>query len=250
MIKVDLSGQVALVTGASRGIGKAVALELAQKGAKVAVNYMGSKEKAQEVVEAIINAGGEAFAVRADVASTLEAAEMLKEIENKLGPVNILVNNAGITRDNLLMRMKEEDWDIVLETNLKGVFNCTKAVIRSMMKQKKGKIINITSVVGLTGNAGQSNYAAAKSGVIGFTKSMALELASRGIQVNGVAPGFITTDMTDKLPEEIKEQLLTRIPLRRLGKTEDVAGVVSFLASSRAEYITGQIICVDGGMVM
>ncbi|KJS18943.1 MAG: 3-oxoacyl-ACP reductase [Clostridiaceae bacterium BRH_c20a] len=250
MIKVNLLGQVALVTGASRGIGKAVALELAQKGAKVAVNYMGSKEKAQEVVEMIVNSGGEAFAVKADVASTLEVAEMFKEIENQLGPVNILVNNAGITRDNLLMRMKEEDWDIVLETNLKGVFNCTKAVIRSMMKQKKGKIINITSVVGLTGNAGQSNYAAAKSGVIGFTKSMALELASRGIQVNGVAPGFITTDMTDKLPEEIKEQLLTRIPLRRLGKTEDIAGVVSFLASSQAEYITGQIICVDGGMVM
>ena len=250
MIKVSLLGQVALVTGASRGIGRAVALELAQQGAKVAVNYMGNKEKAQEVVEAIVNAGGEACAVKADVASTLEVVEMFKEIESQLGPVNILVNNAGITRDNLLMRMKEEDWDIVLETNLKGVFNCTKAVIRSMMKQKKGKIINITSVVGLTGNAGQSNYAAAKSGVIGFTKSMALELASRGIQVNGVAPGFITTDMTDKLPEEIKEQLLTRIPLRRLGKTEDVAGVVSFLASSQAEYITGQIICVDGGMVM
>ncbi|KJS81228.1 MAG: 3-oxoacyl-ACP reductase [Peptococcaceae bacterium BICA1-8] len=250
MIKVSLLGQVALVTGASRGIGRAVALELAQQGAKVAVNYMGNKEKAQEVVEAIVNAGGEACAVKADVASTLEVVEMFKEIESQLGPVNILVNNAGITRDNLLMRMKEEDWDIVLETNLKGVFNCTKAVIRSMMKQKKGKIINITSVVGLTGNAGQSNYAAAKSGVIGFTKSMALELASRGIQVNAVAPGFITTDMTDKLSEEIKEQLLTRIPLRRLGKTEDVAGVVSFLASSRAEYITGQIICVDGGMVM
>ena len=175
---------------------------------------------------------------------------MVKLIEKELGSVTILVNNAGITRDNLLMRMKEEDWDAVLETNLKGVFNCTKAVIRSMMKQKRGKIINIASVVGLVGNIGQSNYAAAKSGIIGFTKAMALELSSRGIQVNAVAPGFIETDMTDKLTDEIKEQILARIPLQRLGKAEEVAGVVSFLASPQADYITGQIICVDGGMVM
>jgi len=247
---LNLKGEVALVTGASRGIGKAIALELAQQGAKVAVNYMGSKEKAEAVVQAIVAAGGEALAVKADVASVEEVSEMIKLVENELGQISVLVNNAGITRDNLLMRMKEEDWDKVLETNLKGVFNCTKSVIRGMMKQKKGKIINITSVVGLTGNAGQSNYAAAKSGVIGFTKSMALELASRGIQVNGVAPGFITTDMTDKLSEDIKEQLLARIPLQRLGKPEDVAGVVSFLASPQADYITGQIISVDGGMVM
>lgn len=247
---MSLSGLVALITGASRGIGKAIALDLAQKGARVAVNYMGNKDKAQEVVDEIIASGGEGIIVKADVSSNQEVTEMIKLIEKELGTIDILVNNAGITKDNLLMRMKEEDWDQVLNTNLKGVFNCTKAVIRSMMKQKKGKIINITSVVGLTGNAGQSNYAAAKSGVIGFTKSMALELASRGIQVNAVAPGFIATDMTDKLPQEVKEQLLVRIPLQRFGKTEDVAGVVSFLASSQADYITGQVISVDGGMVM
>lgn len=247
---MNLKGEVALITGASRGIGKAIALEFAQKGAKVVVNYMGNTSKAQEVVEAINASGGEALAVQANVTSTESVLEMVKLVEKELGRITILVNNAGITRDNLLMRMKEEDWDAVLETNLKGVFNCTKAVVRSMMKQKKGKIINISSVVGLTGNLGQSNYAAAKSGVIGFTKSMALELASRGIQVNGVAPGFITTDMTGKLNEDIKEQIIARIPLQRLGKPEDVAGVVSFLASPQADYITGQIICIDGGMVM
>jgi 3-oxoacyl-[acyl-carrier protein] reductase len=247
---MKLSDEVVLVTGASRGIGKAIALEMANKGAKVAVNFKGSEDKAQEVVEAIIQSGGKAIAVKADVASTEEVNQMVKLIEKELGSVTILVNNAGITRDNLLMRMKEEDWDAVLETNLKGVFNCTKAVIRSMMKQKRGKIINIASVVGLVGNIGQSNYAAAKSGIIGFTKAMALELSSRGIQVNAVAPGFIETDMTDKLTDEIKEQILARIPLQRLGKAEEVAGVVSFLASPQADYITGQIICVDGGMVM
>lgn len=247
---MKLSGEVVLITGASRGIGKAIALEMANKGAKVAVNFKGSEDKAQEVVEAIIKSGGKAIAVKADVASNEEVSQMVKLIEKELGTVTILVNNAGITRDNLLMRMKEEDWDSVLETNLKGVFNCTKAVIRSMMKQKRGKIINIASVVGLVGNVGQSNYAAAKSGVIGFTKAMALELSSRGIQVNAVAPGFIETDMTEKLTDEIKEQILARIPLQRLGKAEEVAGVVSFLASPQADYITGQIICVDGGMVM
>jgi 3-oxoacyl-[acyl-carrier protein] reductase len=247
---VKLEGEVALVTGASRGIGRAIALELARMGAMVAVNYKGSEEKAQEVVQAIIETGGKAIAVKADVALSAEVAEMLKTVEKELGPVSILINNAGITKDNLLMRMKEEDWDSVLETNLKGVFNCTKAVIRSMMKQKKGKIINISSVVGLVGNAGQSNYAAAKSGIIGFTKSMAQELASRGIQVNGVAPGFIETDMTEKLTDDLKEQILARIPLQRLGKAEEVAGVVGFLASPQADYITGQIICIDGGMVM
>lgn len=247
---MKLSDEVVLVTGASRGIGKAIALEMANKGAKVAVNFKGSEDKAQEVVEAIIQSGGKAIAVKADVASTEEVNQMVKLIEKELGSVTILVNNAGITRDNLLMRMKEEDWDAVLETNLKGVFNCTKVVIRSMMKQKRGKIINIASVVGLVGNIGQSNYAAAKSGIIGFTKAMALELSSRGIQVNAVAPGFIETDMTDKLTDEIKEQILARIPLQRLGKAEEVAGVVSFLASPQADYITGQIICVDGGMVM
>lgn len=247
---MNLKGEVALVTGASRGIGEAVALELAKKGAKVAVNYMGNVDKAQAVVATIIATGGDALAVKADVASTENVAEMINLVEKELGPITILVNNAGITRDNLLLRMKEGDWDAVIETNLKGVFNCTKGVIRGMMKQKKGKIINITSVVGLTGNAGQSNYSAAKAGVIGFTKSMALELGSRGIQVNAVAPGFITTDMTDKLPEEFKEKLLEQIPLQKFGRPSDVAGVVGFLASARADYITGQIISVDGGMVM
>ncbi|MFZ5943780.1 MAG: 3-oxoacyl-[acyl-carrier-protein] reductase [Bacillota bacterium] len=247
---MNLVGETALVTGASRGIGRAAALELARRGAKVAVNYMGSEDKAQEVVTEIAALGGEAIAVKGNVASSEEVAEMIKIIEQKFGGISILINNAGITRDGLLMRMKEEDWDQVIDTNLKGVYHCTKAVIRGMMKQKKGKIINITSIVGLTGNAGQSNYAAAKSGVIGFTKSMAQELASRGIQVNAIAPGFITTDMTDKLSDEVKEQLLARIPLQRFGKTEDVAGAVAFLASSLADYITGQIIAVDGGMVM
>ncbi|NLT95771.1 MAG: 3-oxoacyl-[acyl-carrier-protein] reductase [Clostridia bacterium] len=247
---MPLTGEVVLVTGASRGIGRAIALELAERGAKVAVNYKGSEEKAQEVVKLINQSGGKAMAFKADVAFSEEVNEMVDMIEKELGPVSILVNNAGITKDSLLMRMKEEDWDAVMETNLKGVFNCTKAVIRSMMKQKKGKIINISSVVGLVGNIGQSNYAAAKSGVIGFTKAMALELASRGIQVNAVAPGFIETDMTEKLPENVKEQILARIPLQRLGKAEEVAKVLSFLASPQADYITGQIICVDGGMVM
>ena len=175
---------------------------------------------------------------------------MIKTVEEKLGPINILVNNAGINRDNLLMRLKEEDWDQVMATNLKGVFNCTKAVIRVMMKERKGKIINISSVVGLSGNIGQSNYAASKAGIIGFTKAMAQELASRNIQVNAVAPGFITTDMTQQLTSEMQEQILNRIPLKRFGKPEDVANAVSFLASPAADYITGQVLCVDGGMIM
>ena len=247
---MNLNGHVALVTGASRGIGKAIAIELAQKGAKVAVNYAGSRDKALEVVKEIEEIGGTALAVQADVTSSDDINEMYKNIEEKLGAVSILVNNAGITKDNLLMRMKEEDWDQVLDTNLKGVYLCTKAAIRTMMKKRQGKIINITSVVGISGNLGQSNYSAAKAGVIGFTKSMALELASRGIQVNAVAPGFITTDMTEKLPDGVKEDLLNKIPLQKLGKPEDVAGVVGFLASSHSDYITGQVICVDGGLLM
>lgn len=244
------AGQVALVTGASRGIGRAIALELAKKGAKVAVNYAGSQDKALEVVKEIESFGGEAIAVQADVSDNTQVTQMIKTVEEKLGPINILVNNAGINRDNLLMRLKEEDWDQVMATNLKGVFNCTKAVIRGMMKERKGKIINISSVVGLSGNIGQSNYAASKAGIIGFTKAMAQELASRNIQVNAVAPGFITTDMTQQLTSEMQEQILNRIPLKRFGKPEDVANAVSFLASPAADYITGQVLCVDGGMVM
>ncbi len=247
---MTLAGQVALVTGASRGIGRAIALELGSKGAKVAVNYAGSKEKALEVVREIEEMGSTAIAIQADVTSQEAIDEMFKIIEEKLGTVNILVNNAGINKDSLLMRMKEEDWDQVLNTNLKGVFLCTKKVIRSMMKERKGKIINISSVVGISGNIGQSNYAAAKAGVIGFTKTMALELAARGIQVNAIAPGFIATDMTEKIPEGIKEEIIKKIPLQRLGKPEDIAGVVSFLASPQGDYITGQVICVDGGLLI
>jgi len=247
---MTLAGQVALVTGASRGIGRAIALELGSKGAKVAVNYAGSKEKALEVVKEIEEMGSTAIAIQADVTSQEAIDEMFKIIEEKLGTVNILVNNAGINKDSLLMRMKEEDWDQVLNTNLKGVFLCTKKVIRSMMKERKGKIINISSVVGISGNIGQSNYAAAKAGVIGFTKTMALELAARGIQVNAIAPGFIATDMTDKIPEGIKEEIIKKIPLQRLGKPEDIAGVASFLAGPQGDYITGQVICVDGGLLI
>ena len=247
---MTLAGQVALVTGASRGIGRAIALELGSKGAKVAVNYAGSKEKALEVVKEIEEMGSTAIAIQADVTSQEAIDEMFKIIEEKLGTVNILVNNAGINKDSLLMRMKEEDWDQVLNTNLKGVFLCTKKVIRSMMKERKGKIINISSVVGISGNIGQSNYAAAKAGVIGFTKTMALELAARGIQVNAIAPGFIATDMTEKIPEGIKEEIIKKIPLQRLGKPEDIAGVASFLAGPQGDYITGQVICVDGGLLI
>lgn len=245
-----LDQQVALVTGASRGIGRAIALKLAEQGALVAVNYMGSEDKALEVVEKIKALGSKAIAVQADISQMEEVTEMLKVVEKELGPISILVNNAGINRDNLLMRMKEEEWQKVIDTNLKGVFHCTKGVVRSMMKQRKGKIINISSVVALTGNMGQCNYAAAKAGIIGFTKSVAREVGSRGIQVNAVAPGFIESDMTAGLSKDIKEQSLAQIPLRRFGKPEDIANIVSFLASSQADYITGQVIGVNGGMFM
>jgi len=245
-----LDGKVALVTGGSRGIGRAVTLELAKSGAKVVVNYAGNVNAANEVCETIIAAGGEAIAIQADVADANSVESMVKLIIEKYGHIDILVNNAGITRDNLLMRMKEEDWDAVMNTNLKGIFNCTKLVSRYMMKQKSGKIINMTSVVGIIGNAGQSNYSAAKAGVIGFTKSMAKELASRGITVNAIAPGFISTDMTSVLSDQVKSDLAAQIPLGRLGSPEDVAAAVGFLVSSAANYITGQTLHVDGGMVM
>lgn len=250
MIEKMLKGKAALVTGASRGIGRAIALELAKAGAKVAVNYAGSEKKAQEVVDQIRQSGGEAFKIQANVASSDEVTGMVKEVVKQFGSLDILVNNAGITRDNLLMRMKEEEFDQVIDTNLKGVFLCTKAVTRQMMRQKSGRIINIASIVGVAGNPGQANYVAAKAGVIGLTKTTARELASRNILVNAVAPGFITTDMTDQLPEEAKEEMLAQIPLNRLGKPEDVASVVRFLASDDAGYMTGQTLHVDGGMVM
>ncbi|MFE0554698.1 MULTISPECIES: 3-oxoacyl-[acyl-carrier-protein] reductase [unclassified Paenibacillus] len=245
-----LKGQTALVTGASRGIGRSIALGLADLGANVAVNYAGSEAAAAEVVEAIRAKGVSAIAVKSNVGRTEEADAMVKQVMETFGRIDILVNNAGITRDNLIMRMKEEEFDQVIETNLKGVFNCLKAVTRPMMKQRYGRIINISSVVGALGNPGQANYVAAKAGVIGLTKSAARELASRGITVNAVAPGFIDTDMTRELPEDMREGLLGGIPLARLGQPEEIAGVVAFLASSSASYMTGQVLHVDGGMYM
>jgi 3-oxoacyl-[acyl-carrier protein] reductase len=245
-----LNGKVALVTGASRGIGRAIALHLAESGADVVVNYAGSEAAAQEVVEQITALGRKAVKVRADVSSSAEAEDMVKQTIEAFGKIDILVNNAGITRDNLIMRMKEEEFDQVIATNLKGVFNCIKAVTRSMMKQRSGRIINISSVVGVMGNPGQANYVAAKAGVIGLTKATAKELATRNITVNAVAPGFIETDMTDKLTGDTREQLLKQIPLERLGQPEDIAKAVRFLASDDSSYMTGQTIHVDGGMYM
>lgn len=249
-MKNMLTGKVALVTGASRGIGRAIALHLAEHGADVAVNYAGSEAAAGEVVAAIEAMGRKAIKLRADVSSYQEAEDLVKQTIEKFGKIDILVNNAGITRDNLIMRMKEEEFDQVIATNLKGVFNCVKAVTRPMMKQRFGRIINISSVVGVLGNPGQANYVAAKAGVIGLTKATAKELSSRGITVNAVAPGFIETDMTDKLSGETREQMLKQIPLERLGQPEEIAKVVRFLASDDASYMTGQTLHVDGGMYM
>ncbi|AMW98391.1 3-oxoacyl-[acyl-carrier-protein] reductase [Rummeliibacillus stabekisii] len=246
----NLTDQVAIVTGASRGIGRSIALYLAKLGAKVVVNYSGSKEKAEAVANEIQENGGTAIAVQANVANSEDVSVLMKETIDTFGRIDILVNNAGITRDNLLMRMKEDDWDAVMNTNLKGVFLCTKAVSRQMMKQRAGRIVNIASIVGVSGNAGQANYVAAKAGVIGLTKTSAKELAARNIYVNAVAPGFIDTEMTEELPEDIKEQMLGQIPLAKLGNPEDVAKVVAFLASDDASYMTGQTLHVDGGMVM
>jgi 3-oxoacyl-[acyl-carrier protein] reductase len=245
-----LEGKVALVTGASRGIGREIALELAREGASVAVNYAGSEAKALEVVEEIKGMGRDAFAIQADVSNSESVNDMAKTTIEHFGKIDILVNNAGITKDNLLMRMKESEWDDVININLKGVFLCTKAVTRQMMKQRSGRIINISSIVGVSGNPGQANYVAAKSGVIGLTKTSAKELSSRGITVNAVAPGFITTDMTDKLNEEVKTEMLKQIPLARFGEPKDIARTVVFLASEDSAYMTGQTLHVDGGMVM
>lgn len=243
-------GKTAIVTGASRGIGREIALQLAKEGARVAVNYSGSKDKAEEVVALIEQAGGEAFAIQADVSKQDSVKEMIDTTIATFGSIDILVNNAGITRDNLLMRMKEDEWDDVIDINLKGVFLCTKGVTRQMMRQRAGKIVNVASIVGVSGNPGQANYVAAKAGVIGLTKTTAKELASRNINVNAVAPGFITTEMTDALNDDIKEQMLTNIPLGKLGSAEQVAKTVLFLLTEDASYITGQTIHVDGGMVM
>jgi len=244
----SLEGQIALVTGASRGIGKAIAISLAKEGAEVIINYSSSLENANKVISEIHSFGGKAYPLQADISSETSVNELIKTILDKNKKVDVLVNNAGITKDGLLMRMKTDDWQKVLDLNLSGVFYCTRAVSRQMLKQKKGRIINITSVVGLMGNAGQANYSAAKAGVIGLTQSAAKEFASRGITVNAVAPGFISTDMTKDLNSEA---ILNAIPLRRFGNPEDVAGAVKFLAADpSAAYITGQTIQVDGGMVM
>ncbi|QNI46052.1 beta-ketoacyl-(acyl-carrier-protein) reductase (KR) [Synechococcus sp. WH 8101] len=243
-----MTGQTAIVTGASRGIGRCVALALAEAGAEVVVNYARSADAAEAVVAEILEAGGQAYALKADVAEEHAVEAMVNTVLERSGRIDVLINNAGITRDGLLMRMKTDDWQAVINLNLTGVFLCTRAVTRTMLKQKSGRIINITSVVGLMGNAGQANYAAAKAGVVGLTRSAAKEMASRGITVNAVAPGFITTDMTKDLDAE---GILAAIPLGRFGNPEQVAGAVRFLAADpAAAYITGQVLQVDGGMVM
>ena len=245
-----LEGKVAVVTGASRGIGGAVALKLASLGAMVIVNYAGSKDKAENVVKKIESMGQKAEAIQCDVSNFDMCKDFIEDISKRYGQIDILINNAGITRDGLAMAMKEEDFDAVIATNLKGTFNCIRFVSRIMMKQRKGKIINMSSVSGVTGNAGQVNYSAAKAGVIGITKSMARELASRNINVNAIAPGFIETDMTNALGEKVKEHAKTQIPLGRFGKPEEVAELAAFLAGDNSNYITGQVFNIDGGMVM
>lgn len=247
---MSLKDKIALVTGGTRGIGREIALTLAGEGANIAITYTSNEEKALVVVEELKGKGVNAIAVKANVVNNDEVLNMVKKVEEQLGTIDILVNNAGITKDNLLIRMSEDDWDSVLDVNLKGVFLCTKAVARSMMKKRYGKIINISSVVGVSGNAGQGNYSASKAGVIGFTKSMARELASRGVRVNAIAPGFIETDMTDVLKEEIKNEMVKSIPLSSFGKPKDIANLVVFLASENSDYITGEVIKVDGGMAI
>jgi 3-oxoacyl-[acyl-carrier protein] reductase len=246
----DMTGRVAIVTGASRGIGRAIALALGRRGAKVLVNYSQSSDAAEAVVKELVQLGTEAQPVQADVSTQEGASDLVKACLDRFGTVDILVNNAGITRDQLSMRLREEDWDLVLATDLKSAFLCAKAVQRTMLRKRRGRIISIGSVAGLTGNVGQCNYAAAKAGLIGLTKTLARELGSRGITVNIVAPGFVETDMTASLDESLVARARERIPLERLGVPEDVALAVAFLASDEAAYITGQVLCVDGGLAM
>ena len=245
-----LDGKIALVTGGSRGIGRAIALRLAGEGAKVAVNYAGNQTAAEEVKAIIEQHGGTAMIVQTDVSDSMAATEMVARVHEELGGLDILVNNAGITRNTLLLRMKDEDFDAVINTNLKGIYACTKAAAKFMTKQRSGRIVNLSSVVGEIGNVGQTNYAAAKAGVIGFSKAAAKEFASRNVTVNVVAPGFIDTDMTAVLKDSIREKLIEEVPLGALGKPEHVADAVLFLVSDAASYITGQVLNVDGGMVM
>ena len=242
--------KVALVTGASRGIGKEIAITLAKKGFAVVINYSGSKDAALEVVDTLIKDGYTAMAYGCDVADFLSVKTMMEEVVNQYGSIDVLVNNAGITRDNLLLKMSEEDFDSVIDINLKGAFNTAKHASRYMLKQRSGRIINISSVSGIAGNAGQTNYAAAKAGLIGMTKTLARELAARNITVNAVAPGFISTDMTEKLPEAVVEQVKNQIPLKRFGNVKDIADMVAFLATNEGNYITGQVFQVDGGLAI
>ena len=247
---LSLEGRIALVTGGSRGIGKAIALELAQRGAAVAVNFVKSSQATDEVVAAITSKGGQAVAIQADISDFSQAKDLIKSTIDSLGGLDILINNAGITRDKLIMMMSEDDWDIVQATNLKGTFNCTKAAIRQMMRKRYGRIINITSVSGQMGNAGQTNYSASKAGQIGFTKAIAREVAARKITVNAIAAGYIETDIWADVPEEARQMALSIIPLGRKGEPEEIAYAVAFLASEQAGYITGQVLGVDGGMAM
>lgn len=242
--------RVAVVTGASRGIGAAVALELGSRGATIVVNYNSNKAAANEIVEAITKAGGQASAFQADVSDFDAAAGLIKYATDTYGKIDILVNNAGITRDMLIMMMPEDDWDFVIRINLKSAYNCSKAAVKAMMRKRYGRIINMTSVAGIAGNAGQTNYSASKAGLIGFTRALAREVASRNITVNAVAPGYVPTDLTNVLPDEIKDGLAAQIPLGRMGTAEEVATAVAFLATDEAGYITGQVLSVDGGMVM
>lgn len=245
-----LSGKIALITGASRGIGREIALTFAEYGATVIVNYNGSADRAEAVVKEITEKGGSAVAIQCSVADSEACAKMVEEVLAQFGRVDILVNNAGITKDNLVMKISEDDFDAVIDTNLKGTFNCIKPLYRTFLKQRSGRIINMTSVTGILGNPGQANYAASKAGVIGLTKSIARELASRGITVNAIAPGFIATEMTDAMSDAAKEAVLGQIPLGKVGAPKDIAEMAAFLASDKAAYITGQIISVDGGMHM
>lgn len=245
-----LNGKIAVVTGASRGIGKAIAMKFAQLGATVVINYNGSAQKAEEVKQSIIADGGRAVIKQCNVADYDACEAFIKEVIDQFGRIDILVNNAGITKDGLIMRMSEEDFTNVVDVNLKGTFHCIRFASRQMMKQRSGRIINMSSVVGISGNAGQINYAASKAGVIGMTKSAAKELASRGITVNAIAPGYIETDMTNVLSDKVKEETMKQIPLGRLGQTEDIAAAAAFLASDEAGYITGQVLAVDGGMAI
>jgi 3-oxoacyl-[acyl-carrier protein] reductase len=245
----EFQGKVALVTGASRGLGKAIAVKFASRGARVAINYLSSDGPAMEVVQEIKNCGGEAMAIKADVSDSDAVKTMVRRITSEWEKIDILVNNAGITRDNLLPRMADSAWDEVIDINLKGAYLCTKFVLRNMMGLGWGRIINIASLAGLTGNAGQANYSASKGGLIAFTKSVAQEVGTLNITANVIAPGFISTDMTDRLPQEAKNSIMARIPLKRFGTPEDVAELAAFLASDRSGYITAQVICIDGGII-